>query len=172
MNAQAQPDIPAGNDADQPIPLVAPLQQRWARLDPTAPATTGPLPPRPLDEPTEQPDTTSDEIPLWRRASLDFLALVVDVDIDVLTGRPVDKGRALVALAARQELADRMRRHLWLSTETARASGATWTEIDTALASPPGAARQEHEATLAHQKQLGLAALDRRDPGLPEGPDL
>ena len=114
----------------------------------------------------------NEQQPLWTQASIDVLALVVNPEIDALLGRPLTKDRALVALAARQELADRMRRHRWLAIERARASGATWAEIDTALRYQPGQARREYQTVLSRQKSLGLAAPERHDPGTPEGPQL
>ena len=114
----------------------------------------------------------NEEEPLWKRASTEVLALVIDPEIDALLGRTVAKDRTLVALAARQELAQRMRQHRWLAIETARAAGATWDEIDTALRYQPGRARSEYQAALSRQKRFGLAAPDRHDPGPPEEPRL
>ena len=110
--------------------------------------------------------------PLWMRASTDVLALVINPEIDDLLGRPITKASALLALAARHEMAERMRQHCWLAVERARAAGATWAEIDTALASRPGQAQHLYQTALPRQKSLGLAAPDRRDPGTPEGPQL
>jgi hypothetical protein len=112
------------------------------------------------------------ERPLWMRASTDVLALVVNPEIDALLGRPITKDRALLALAARQEMADRMSQHCWLAIERARAAGATWDEVDTALQYRPGQARRLYQTTLTRQKSLGLAARERHDPGTPEGPQL
>jgi hypothetical protein len=111
----------------------------------------------------------SQQEPLWKRASTGVLALVIDPEIDSLLGRPVTKARALQALVARQELAERMRRRRWLAIERARAAGAGWTEIDTALGNRPGQAQREYQTTLARQQCLGLATPDRHDPGLSEG---
>lgn len=111
--------------------------------------------------------------PLWQRASTEVLALVIEPEIEALLGRAVDKHRALLALAARHELADRMRRHRWLAIGAARAAGATWDEIDTALRYRPGLARREYQTTLARQQQLGLATTAQRpDPGTPQVPQL
>jgi hypothetical protein len=112
--------------------------------------------------------SVSEQLQLWKRSSAEVLALVTDVDMDVLLGRPVTKDRALAALAARVELAERMRRR-WLATETARAAGATWTEIDTALGYQPGDAQLEYQTALSQQKKLGLVAADRCDPCIPDG---
>jgi hypothetical protein len=106
---------------------------------------------------------------LWKRASTEVLALVIEPDVDALLGQPITKDRALVADAARQELAERMRRHRWLAIEAPRTAGATWDEIDTALGYRPGHARRVHQTTLAGHKSLGLAAPQRHDPGPPEG---
>ena len=94
--------------------------------------------------------------------------MVVDAELAGLLGRPVDKPRALEALAARQELVDRMRRHCWLAIEAARAAGASCGEIDGALGTRAGTARRQCEFTLAGQKAFGLAVPERRDPGAPE----
>jgi hypothetical protein len=109
---------------------------------------------------------------LWKRASTEVLALVIDPEIDALLGQPITRDRALVAEPARQELAERMRRHRWLAIEAFRTAGATWAEIDTAVGYRPGHSRRVHQTTLAGQKSLGLAAPQRHDPGPPEGPYL
>ena len=108
--------------------------------------------------------------PLWKRASTEVLALVIDAEVDALQGRTIAKCRTLAALAASQELAERVHRHRWLAGETARAAGATWDEIDTALHYQPGRARSEYEAALSRQKRFGLVAPDRHDPGPPQEP--
>jgi hypothetical protein len=74
----------------------------------------------------------TDDQPLHLWASTDVLAAVVDVELAVFLGRPPAKDDTLNALAARRELEDRMRRHLWLAMETARKAGATWAEIGVA----------------------------------------
>jgi hypothetical protein len=107
-------------------------------------------------------------MPLWQRASTEVLQIVVDAELASLLGRGLDKDRALAALAARQELAERMRSHGWLAIEAARAAGAPWAEIDTALGVAAGTARDEYESTLTGQKDLGLADRGRGDPGPPE----
>ena len=91
--------------------------------------------------------SVSEQLQLWKRSSAEVLALVTDVDMDVLLGRPVTKDRALAALAARVELAERMRRRS-PATETARASGASWTEIDTSLRYQPGDAQLEPDGAV------------------------
>ena len=106
--------------------------------------------------------------PLDQWASTDVLAAVVDVEISVLLGRTPTKDEALLALAARRELEDRMRRHRWLATETARKAGATWAEIAAVVGVVPVDARRLYEATLARQKTFGYAEPDRHDPGVPE----
>jgi hypothetical protein len=106
--------------------------------------------------------------PLDQWASTEVLAVVVDVEIAVLLGRTPSKGEALLALAARRELEDRMVRHRWLAMETARRAGATWAEIAAVSGVNPADARRLYETTLARQKTLGFAEPDRRDPGLPE----
>ena len=106
--------------------------------------------------------------PLDQWASTDVLAAVVDVEIAALLGRAPTKGEALLALAARVELEDRMRRHRWLAIETARRAGASWAEIATAVGVKPADARRLYEATLARQKAFGYAEPDRHDPGVPE----
>jgi hypothetical protein len=115
--------------------------------------------------------TVNEQPALWKRSSAEVLALVTDADMDALVGRPLTKDRALAALAARAELAERMRRR-WLAIETARAAGATWDQIDTALGYPPGRTRRQYHRVLSRQKKLGLVAVDRRDPGIPQGPPL
>lgn len=79
--------------------------------------------------------------PRWKRASTEVLALVTGPEIVALVGRPLAKDQALLALAARQKLAQRMRQHGWPATETATAAGVTWHEIDTARGYWPGLAR-------------------------------
>ena len=106
--------------------------------------------------------------PLDQWASSDVLAAVVDVEIAALLGRAPSKEDALLALAARRELEDRMRRHRWLAMETARKAGATWSEIAAAAGVRPADARRLYEVTLAHQKAFGYAEPDRHDPGVPE----
>ena len=102
---------------------------------------------------------------LDRWASSDVLAAVVDVEIAALLGRSPSKGEALLALAARRELEDRMRRHRWLAMETARRAGATWAEIAAAAGVRPADARRLYVTTLARQKAFGLAEAHRSDPG-------
>lgn len=97
-----------------------------------------------------------------------MLAAVVDVEIASLMRRRLSKGEALLALAARRELEDRMRRHRWLAMETARKAGASWAEIATAAGLPVVRARRLYETALAQQKSLGLADAHRVDPGGPE----
>jgi len=106
--------------------------------------------------------------PLHRRTSSDVLAAVIDVEIADLLGRPPTKDEALLALAARRELEDRMRRHRWLAIETARKAGASWAEIASAAGMGPQDARRLYEATLARQKAFGYADAHRADPGCPE----
>lgn len=118
------------------------------------------------------PHDSSGHEPLRRQATTAILALIVNVDIDALLQRPISKDRALQALAARREIVDRMLHHRWLATETARAAGATWAQIDNALGLAPGLSRREYEATLARQKHLRLAAQERHDPGPPMVPDI
>jgi hypothetical protein len=126
---------------------------------------------RPARTATSAP-TQPEQLPLWRQATTDVIAQVVDVEIDVLLRRPVSKERALGALAARQEIADRMRRHRWLAIETARRVGATWEEIDRTLGRKAGQSRLEYVRTLYRQKEFGLASPGRADPGAPTGPEL
>jgi len=90
------------------------------------------------------------------------------VDIATLLGKVPTKNEALLALAARQELEDRMRRPRWLAMETARKAGATWTEIAAAAGLDPRDARRLYETTLAQQKSFGLVDPQRHDPGIPE----
>lgn len=106
--------------------------------------------------------------PLDQWASSDVLAAVVDVEIAALMGRTPSKGEALLALAARRELEDRMRRHRWLAMETARKAGASWAEIAAAVGVGPADARRLYETTLARQKAFGYAEPHRHDPGVPE----
>ena len=112
---------------------------------------------------TARPDKPIDQ---W--ASTDVLAAVVDVEIAALLGRTPSKDEALLALAARRELEDRMRRHRWLAIETARRAGATWSEIAAATGVRPVDARRLYETTLARQKALGYAEPHRADAGGPE----
>ena len=106
--------------------------------------------------------------PIDRWASSDVLAAVVDVEIADLLGRTPSKGEALLALAARRELEDRMCRHRWLAMETARNAGGTWSEIAAAAGVQPADARRLYETTLARQKAFGYAEAHRHDPGGPE----
>ncbi|MDA8046271.1 MAG: hypothetical protein M0Z30_13705 [Actinomycetota bacterium] len=106
--------------------------------------------------------------PLDRWASTDVLAAVVDVEIAALLGRTPSKAEALLALAARRELQDRMRRHRWLAMETARKTGASWAEIAAAAGMEASAARRLYEQTLARQKAFGYAEAHRAEPGVLE----
>jgi hypothetical protein len=106
--------------------------------------------------------------PLDRWASTDVLAAVVDVEIANLLGRAPSKPEALLALAARRDLEDRMRRHRWLAMETTRKAGATWGEIAAAAGVRPADARRLYETTRARQKAFGYAEPQRHDPGVPE----
>jgi hypothetical protein len=112
--------------------------------------------------------TARPDLPLDRWASTDVLAAVVDVEIAVLLRRTPSKAEALLALAARRELEDRMRRHRWLAMETARRSGASWAEIAAAAGMDAPAARRLYEQTLGRQKAFGYAGPHRADPGGPE----
>ena len=112
---------------------------------------------------TARPDKS-----LGQWASTDLLAVVVDVEIVALLRREPSKDEALLALAARRELEDRMRRHRWLAMETARKAGASWAEIAVAAGMDPPAARRLYEQTLARQKASGYAEPHRVDPGGPE----
>lgn len=103
--------------------------------------------------------------PLDRWAASDVLAAVVDVEMAVFLGRPPSKDDALLALAARREMEDRMRRHRWIAIETTRRAGATWAEIDTATGMKVGDARRLYETTLGRQKAFGFAEPARHDPG-------
>jgi cystathionine beta-lyase/cystathionine gamma-synthase len=106
--------------------------------------------------------------PLDQWASSDALAAVVDVEIAALFGRVPSKGEALLALAARRELEDRMRRHRWLAMEIARRAGASWAEIAAPAGVRPADARRLYETTLARQKTFGYAEPQRHDPGVPD----
>jgi hypothetical protein len=106
--------------------------------------------------------------PFDQWASSDVLAAVVDVEIAALLGQKPSKQEALLALAARRELEDRMRRHRWLAMETARRAGASWSEIAAAAGVRPADARRLYEVTLARQKAFGYAEPHRHDPGVPE----
>jgi hypothetical protein len=112
--------------------------------------------------------TARPDLPLDRWASTDVLAAVVDVEIAVLLRRVPSKDEALLALAARRELEDRMRRHRWLAMETARRSGASWAEIAAASGMDASAARRLYEQTLGRQEAFGYAEPHRVDPGGPE----
>lgn len=78
------------------------------------------------------------EVALWRQASSDLLALVVDAELTEMLGYRLERELALEALAARAELADRMCRHRWLAMEAARRAWAAWEEIDLTVGLPPG----------------------------------
>ena len=106
--------------------------------------------------------------PLDRWASTAVLAAVVDVEMAVFLGHPFTKEETLLALAARRELEDRMRRHRWLAMETARNVGASWAEIGAAAGMAPHDARRLYETTLGRQKAFGYAVAHRADPGGPE----
>lgn len=106
--------------------------------------------------------------PMDRWASTDVLAVVVDAELAHFLGKGPTKDQALLALAARRKLEDRMRRHRWLAMETARKVGATWAEVAAAAGMEPNDARRLYETTLAGQKSLGLADPAHRDPRVPE----
>ena len=106
--------------------------------------------------------------PLYRWASTDVLAAVVDAELARFVGEGPTKAQALLALAARRELEDRMRRHRWLAMETARKAGASWAEIGAAAGMAPHDARRLYKTTLAGQKAFGYAEAHRADPGVPE----
>ena len=106
--------------------------------------------------------------PLYRWASTDVLAAVIDAELARFVGEGPTKAQALLALAARRELEDRMRRHRWLAMETARKAGATWAEIATAAGVSTADARRLYETTLGRQKAFGCAEAHRADPGVPE----
>lgn len=103
--------------------------------------------------------------PLDRWAATDVLAAVIDVEMAALLRRRPSKDEALLALSARREMEDRMRRHRWLAIETARRVGATWAEIDTAAGMNSGDSRRLYETTLGRQKAFGYAEPARHDPG-------
>ncbi len=86
------------------------------------------------------------------------------MEIDALLGRAIPKQQGLQALEARQEITERMIRYRWLAIETARAAGATWAEIDTALDLRAGLAQTEYETALTRQQQYRLVAQERQDP--------
>ena len=111
---------------------------------------------------------TRPEGPLDHWATTEVLAAVIDAEMARFLGEGPTKEQALVALAARRELEDRMRRHRWLAIETARRAGATWPEIAAAVGVTAPEARRLYERTLAGQKAMGLADPQRRDPGVPE----
>jgi len=113
-------------------------------------------------------DPEAGPVPLWQWATSDVLGVVIDVEMARQVGRPVDKAQLLGALAARQELVERMIRPRWLAMEAARGAGASPAEVDAALGGPPGAARREYERVLARQKSFGLVDAERVDPGLPD----
>jgi hypothetical protein len=106
--------------------------------------------------------------PMYQWASTDVLAAVIESEMARFVGRGPTKDQALLALTARRELEDRMRRHRWLAIETARKAGATWAEIGAAAGVTVRDARRLYEATLASQKAFGLVDPQRRDPGVPE----
>jgi hypothetical protein len=106
--------------------------------------------------------------PLDQGESTDVLAVVVDAEIAALLGRQPFKDETLLALAARRELEDRMRRHHWLAMETARKAGPSWSEIVAALGVKPAEARGLYEITLARHKAFGSAEPHCHDPGGPE----
>jgi hypothetical protein len=106
--------------------------------------------------------------PIDQWASTDVLAAVLDVEIAVLLRRTPSKADALLALAARRELEDRMRRHRWPAMEMARKAGAGWAEIAAASGIDAPAARRLYEQTLGRQKAFGYAEPHRADPGGPE----
>jgi hypothetical protein len=77
-----------------------------------------------------RPNDPPDSLPIDQRATTEVVRLVVDVELDRLLGHRIAKDQALSALAARQEIEQRMRGQRWLPIETARRAGATWREID------------------------------------------
>jgi hypothetical protein len=105
---------------------------------------------------------------LWQRATLEVVSVVVDTGIAALLGRAVGKHRALEALEARREVAERMLRLRWEPMDTARTAGASWSEIDTALGLREGVAKNEYESGLALRKQIRLAAGESHEPPPPQ----
>lgn len=99
------------------------------------------------------------------RADHDLLELITETDLCRALQRPLSKQAVLAALSARAELINRLVRWRWLASEQARATGATWTEIDHALHLPHGGARAEYHMVLSTQRRYGLVAPDRTDPG-------
>lgn len=111
-------------------------------------------------------------VPLCQQSTPQVVTVVVNVEIDALLGRTIPKDRVLQALEARREIAERMVGHRWLAMETARAAGASWAEIDTALGLRSGLAQSEYESALARQKQYRLVAEERHDPGPHPVPEM
>ena len=108
--------------------------------------------------------------PRWKRASTEVLALVTGPEIAALVGRTIVKDQALLALAGRQKVAERMCRRGLLATERAGAAGVTWHEVDTALGYWPGLARRDdYRTAMSRQDSLGPVVADRHDPGTPQG---
>jgi hypothetical protein len=105
-------------------------------------------------------------------ATTDVAGLVVDVEIDAQLGRPIGKDRALIALAARREIADRMRRYEPSAVQTARAAGASWREVDRALKRSAGQSHQNYHAALVPHGKLGPAAPEHHSSSPPAEPQL
>jgi hypothetical protein len=105
-------------------------------------------------------------------ATADVAGLVVDVEIDAQLGRPIGKDRALIALAARREIAERLRRYEPSAIQTARAAGASWPEVDRALKRSAGQSQQNYHAALVSHRKLGPAALEHHSSSPPAGPEL
>jgi hypothetical protein len=99
--------------------------------------------------------------PLRRWASTDVLAAVVEVEMAVFRGQVPTKHEALLALAARRELEERMRRHLWLSMETARKVGASWAEIAAATGMSTAQARQLFFERSGRHRTVGPGEANR-----------
>jgi hypothetical protein len=104
------------------------------------------------------------------RGDHELLDLVVRAELARAERQPVEREALAEALAARAELADRLCRYRWLAMEQARAAGLSWAEIGCAAGIDPADARAEYETALERQKQFGLAAPDRADPGPAAGP--
>lgn len=129
-------------------------------------------------DPSGQPPAPAAEakaagpVPLWRMATTEVAGLVVDVEIDSQLGRPIGKDRALIALAARREIAARMRRYEPSAIRTARAAGASWPEIDRARNRNAGESQGTDDPALGPHRTFDPPAPEHHNSSPPAGPEL
>ncbi len=144
-----------------------------------------PVPSQPVNSTTGP--NPSVPIPLRQQATTDVIELVVGVEMDRLLGNAVSKYRALTALAARQEIEHRMRRHRMACHRDCPESR-RHLERDRSHARPRrrsvpsrvphhapqaagGQSRLEYLTTLRRQQAVRLTTY-HDDPAIANGPEL